>query len=177
MSKVRILLYLPLLSLVLFSGLSRELWALEAVPAANKENSENALNRLIEISNQLSSLNGRLQSELQDSRRSSRELQIMLETSRKELEELKQELEALHSSSTELLARAENSQTELAALRTTLRKAESSLLSLEISFEAYRKTAEGRIKSLERESRFWKWGCIAAGVLAAGFGTAFVAGR
>jgi predicted nucleic acid-binding Zn-ribbon protein len=101
----------------------------------------------------------------------------MLETSRLELEELKRELEALRISSTELLAAAENSQTELTALGAALRKAESSLMSLELSFAAYREAAEGRIKTLSKEKRLWKWGCIAAGVLAAGFGTAFFVGR
>jgi len=139
------------------------------------------LNRLIEISGQLSTLNERLRSELQDSRRSSRELQTMLESSkreldglRRELETLRQELEALHNSSTQLLAAAENSQTELTAVQAALKKAESSLASLEQSFAAYRQAAERRINSLERQNRLWKWGCIAAGVLAAGFGTAFL---
>ena len=177
MSDFRILLYTLLLSLALLSGSARELWALETSSAENKESSENVLNRLIGISNQLSTLNGRLQSELQDFRRNSRELQTMLETSRMELDVLRQELEVLHSSSTELLTKAESSQTESAELRATLRKAESSLLSLDLSFEAYRKTAEGRIKNLERDSKLWKWGCIAAGVLAIGFGAAYAAGR
>ena len=101
----------------------------------------------------------------------------MLETSRQELEGLKQELEALRITSAELLTGTENSLMELTALQEALRKAESSLTSLELSFTAYREAAEGRIKTLEREKSLWKWGCVAAGVLAAGFGTAFLLGR
>ena len=173
MSSCRTILSSLLLLSALFSGLSTELWALDYT-TENEGNSENALNRLIEISTQLSTLNERLRIELQDSRQSSRELQSMLEASRKELETLRGELETLHSSSTELLTKAENSQTELAALRTALRKAESSLMSLELSFEAYRESAERRIDTLAKQGRLWKWGCIGAGVLAAGFGTAFL---
>jgi chromosome segregation ATPase len=134
----------------------------------------NALNRLIEISTQLSNLNEKLRSELQDSKKSSSELQNMLEISRMELDALRKELSALRTSSEELLSKAENSQTELNALQTVLRKAESSLTSLELSFAAYREASENRIRVLEKEKRRWKWGFIAAGVLAAGFGAAFI---
>jgi hypothetical protein len=58
-----------------------------------------------------------------------------------------------------------------------LRTAESSLTNLGLSFAAYSETAEKRINTLERNSRLWKYGCVAAGVLAAGFATAFFAGR
>jgi len=177
---VCLLLLLP----VLFSGLPWGLWALESGKTGNEGISGSALNRLIEISGQLSTLNERLQNELQDSRRSSRELQTMLESSKRELDglrlelgTLKQELETLRNNSAELQTAAENSQTELAAVLAALRKAESSLTSLELSFDAYRQAAEKRINSLEKQNRFWKWGCVAAGVLAAGFGTALLAGR
>jgi uncharacterized coiled-coil DUF342 family protein len=140
-------------------------------------NSENALSRLIEISGQLSTLNERLREELQDSRQNSRELQSRLEVSRQELEELRKELAELQRNSMGLLLKAESSQTELAGLLTALRTAESSLMSLQLSFAAYSETAEKRIKTLEKNSRLWKYGCIAAGVLAAGFATAFFAGR
>ena len=179
MLKRRFLL-LPLLLAVLFSPLPWGLWA-QSAAAASGSSSENALSRLIEISGQLSNLNEKLRSQLQDSRQSSRELQGMLEASRRELEghrqeleALKQELKVLHSTSTELLTAAENSRTELTALETALRTAESSLTSLELSFAAYRQEAEKRINTLTREKRLWKWGCIAAGVLAVGFGTAFL---
>ena len=184
MSKGRFILLLLLLLPELFLGFQRGLWALNSSEAESKGNSGNALIRLIEISTQLSNLNARLQNELQDSRRSSRELQTMLETSRKELEglkqelgTLKQELEALSSTSAELSIKAENSQMELNVLQEVLKKAESSLMSLELSFNAYRDTAQAKISSLEKENRLWRWGCIAAGILAAGIGTAFMIGR
>ena len=180
------LLYCFLL-LVFFSALPLALWAQDSVDLSRDgekiliqqeaPNSENALNRLIEISSQLSNLNERLREELQDSRQSSRELQTMLEASRKELEGLKQELEALRHNSTGLLIKAENSQTELTMLLSTLRKAEYSLMSLELSFAAYRETAEREISTLAKEKRLWKWGFVAAGVLAVGFGGAFFLGR
>ena len=152
-------------------------WELGAQESAETGNSSDALSRLIEISTQLSSLNEKLQSELQSSKQSSRELQNMLEASKKELEELRLELQVLRSTSAGLLLKAENSQTELTALLLALRKAESSLMSLELSFEAYRKSAEGRITTLEKRNRFWKWGCIGAGLFAAGLGTAMILGR
>ena len=150
---------------------------MESGEAGNPHSSGNALSRLIEISAQLSTLNEKLRSELQDSRRSSRELQTMLETSKQEFDELRRELEILRNTSMELLIAAEHSQTELTALQAALRKAESSLMSLELSFAAYREAAERRIYSLERQNRFWKWGCVAAGALAAGFGIALLTGR
>jgi hypothetical protein len=58
-----------------------------------------------------------------------------------------------------------------------LRKAESSLVSLEQSFAAYRLTAEQRITRLESENRLLKWGFIAAGVLATGLGTILILSR
>jgi len=149
------------------------LFTLEEGPG-NQENSGSALNRLIEISDQLSQLNERLRNELQDSRQNSRELQTMLEASRQELDGLKQELRILRGASTELLSKAENSLLESTELLTALKKAESSLLSLELSFALYRETAEQKIKSLEKQGKFWKWGCIAAGILAVGFGTLLV---
>ena len=168
----------------LLSVSAQESWAQDSREEPNAPNSKNVLNRLTVISAQLSDLNERLQSELQDSRKSSRELQTMLEASRQELEglkselgQLKKELELLQISSAQLLTKAQNSQTELAGLREALKKAESSLMSLEISFAAYREASEKRIKTLTKEKRLWKWGCIAAGILAAGFGAAFIAGR
>ena len=173
-------MYLLLLLPALFSPLPSGLWA----QSGHSGNSGNALNRLLEISTQLSTLNEKLQNELSDSRLNSRELQNMLEASKLELEELrlelgslKQELKVLQNTSAELLIAAENSQSELAGLQTALRKAESSLMSLELSFADYRETAEKRISVLTREKRLWKWGCIIAGVLAAGCGTALLAVR
>ena len=176
MLKGRIILFFFLLPF-LFLGLSWGLWAAEPGEPGSGENSGSALNRLIEISTQLSALNARLQSELQGSRQSSRELQTMLEASRKELEELRLELQLLRSTSAGLLLKAESSQTELTALLAALRKAESSLMSLELSFAAYRQSTEKRIATLEKRNRFWKWGCIGAGIFAAGLGTAMILGR
>ena len=158
----------------LFWGLSWGIWAQESL---GTENSGSALNRLIEISGQLSNLNERLRTELQDSRRSSRELEIMLEISRQELDGLRLELGVLQNSSTELLLAAENSLTELTGLQTALREAESSLMSLELSFAAYREVSERRTNILLRENRLMKWGCAAAGVIAVGFATAFMMAR
>jgi hypothetical protein len=101
----------------------------------------------------------------------------MLELSRQELEGLRQELEYLRTVSAELLSRAETSQTESTELLAALRKAESSLVSLEQSFAAYRLTAEQRILRLEKENNLWKWGCIAAGVLATGLVAVLLIGR
>ena len=161
----------------LFLGLSSLLYSLEPAENTIPQNSEAALNRLTEISNQLSALNTRLRSELSNSRQNSRELQFMLEASKQELDALRQELTILQITSAQLSDRAENSQRELTELLTALKKAESSLLSLELSFEAYRQTAEQRIQGLEKENMYWKIGFIAAGVLAAGFGAAFLAGK
>jgi hypothetical protein len=174
MERKPFLLFLFLLP-ALFLALPQPLFPLESGqenPALmNPQSSNDALNRLTEISNQLSLLNEKLRIELLDSRQSSRELQIMLELSRQELEGLRNELEYLRIVSAELLSRAESSQTESTELLTALRKAEYSLVSLEQSFAVYRLTAEQRISRLEKENRLWKWGCIVAGVLAAGLGT------
>ena len=161
----------------LLLGSHGELSAQNSIGTMNENSSQNTLSRLIEISAQLSALNGKLQSELQDSRKNSRELHTMLEASRQELETLKQELEVLRNSSTELLYKAESSQTELTALQEALRKAGSSLMSLELSFASYREEAERQISTLNREKKFWKLGCIAAGILTAGFGTAYMLDR
>jgi len=170
---VCIVLFLP----VLFLGLPWGLWAREYGRAELQQSSGNTLNRLTEISTQLSVLNERLREELQDSRRNSMELETMLEASRKELGELRRELEALQTTSTGLLSAAENSLTELNGLQAALRKAESSLTSLELSFAAYRQASERRISSLQRQNRLWRWGCAAAGIFAAGFGAAALINR
>jgi len=180
MKKTSFTLRLFLLLPVLFLGYSFLLHSMETEPGTlpqNQLNSETALNRLIEISKQLSLLNGKLQSELLDSRQNSLGLQTMLEASKWELLDLRRELETLRIVSTELLNKAENSEAELNGLLTVLKKAEYSLVNLEQSFTAYRQTAETRISNLSRENRLWKWSCIAAGVIAAGFGTVLLAGR
>jgi len=168
MAKNRFLFSCSLL-LFIFLAFPLALWP-EAPMEMREDISGNVLNRLIEISTQLSSLNERLQSELLDSRQNSRDLQNMLEIYSRELSDLR-------NSSMELLIRAESSETELAELLIHLRRAEFSLMSLEISFEAYRESAEGRIRYLERTNTFLKWGIAAAGAAAVGFGAAFLFGR
>jgi len=169
--------YLLLLLLVLLSGLPLGLYSQESEKAEIPPNSSATLSRLTAISTQLSLLNERLQIELQDSMRNSVELETMLEASKKELGELRRELTVLQTTSTELRSVAENSLTEFNALQAALRKAESSLRSLELSFAAYRQASEQKIITLERQNRFWKWGCTAVGILAAGFGAAILMER
>jgi septal ring factor EnvC (AmiA/AmiB activator) len=133
-----------------------------------------ALSRLLEISTRLGELNEALRNELENSRRNSAELSATLETSRRELDQLKAELEPLRMNSTQLLETARNSTRELNGLREALRKAESSLMSLELSWEAYRISAESRIAALERRTRIYRWALIAAGLTAAGGWTAWL---
>jgi chromosome segregation ATPase len=138
---------------------------------------EPELTRLLDISTRLSELNERLRSELEDSRKSSTELLATLETSRSELEQLKQELTPLRNSSMELLTRAERSEQELSGLRAALRKAESSLVSLDVSYGAYKTAAEARIRRLERSGRWMKYAVIGLAIFAAGGWTAFAVTR
>jgi predicted nucleic acid-binding Zn-ribbon protein len=100
-----------------------------------------------------------------------------LETSRNELEQLKQELAPLRNSSTELLSRAEKSEQELSGLKTALRKAESSLVSLDLSYGAYKTAAEARITRLERSGQWLKYALIGAAAIAVGGWTAFAVTR
>jgi chromosome segregation ATPase len=134
---------------------------------------EQDLTRLLEISARLSGLNERLRIELEDSRKNSTELLATLETSRNELEQLRQELAPLRRNSLELLSRAEKSEQELSGLKSALRKAESSLVSLDLSYGAYKTTAEARITRLERSGRWLKYAVIGALALAVGGWTAF----
>jgi predicted RNase H-like nuclease (RuvC/YqgF family) len=136
-------------------------------------NSGNELPRLIEISTRLAELNGKLRTELADSRKNSQELLNTLGESRKELEDLRNELENLRRASTGLLSSAETSSQESEALKSALTKAESSLRNLEASFSAYRMTAEGRIARLEKSRTVLKYGIIIGAVLAIGGWTAF----
>jgi chromosome segregation ATPase len=140
-------------------------------------NSEDALSRLSEISTRLAELNERLRTELEDSRKSSLELQNTLTRSKNELDGLKTELETLRKTSQELLDRVEISNRESEELRTALTKAEDSLTSLEQSFASYRMTAEGRIAYLESRGRFFMYGFFAASLLALSGWTAFALSR
>jgi septal ring factor EnvC (AmiA/AmiB activator) len=131
------------------------------------------LSRLIEISTRLSEINETLRNELEDSRKTSTELYTTLETSKRELERSKAELERLRMNSTRLLETAQNSEQVLSGLREALRKAENSLMNLELSWEGYRITAENRIAALERRARVYPWALAAAALLAAAGWTAF----
>jgi predicted nucleic acid-binding Zn-ribbon protein len=101
----------------------------------------------------------------------------MLGVSKKELEELRQELETLRQTSTWLSGKAESLNQESDGLRQALMKAENSLRSLEQSFAIYRMSAEERIRYLERQRSFLKYGVIIGAVLALSGWTAFAAGR
>jgi hypothetical protein len=140
-------------------------------------NSPNELSRLIEISARLSEINGRLRSELEDSRKNSAELSNMLTASKRELDGLKTELETLRMTSTGLLNKAELSSQESSGLREALKKAESSLTSLELSFGTYRTAAEKRIALLEKSGRFFKYGFFAGAFLALSGWAAFAFAR
>jgi uncharacterized coiled-coil DUF342 family protein len=139
--------------------------------------SEGELTRLLEISARLSELNEQLKHELEGSRQSSRELLNTLEASKRELDELKKELTPLRQDSIALLKGATISIEELSELRTALRKAESSLMSLDVSYGAYRVAAETRITRLERGRRWYIYAVIAVALTAAGGWTAYAVTR
>ena len=165
-----------LLWAVLCWGLPLPLYSLESGPTVSGSVSENELSRLIEISNQLADLNGRLRNELEDSRKNSKSLQDTLGKSKEDLDALRAELELLRAASTALLSTQEESQMDLALLQTALTKAESSLTSLEQSFAAYRQTAELRIARLEKARGGWRIAFLAAcGAALAGTITAALA--
>jgi uncharacterized coiled-coil DUF342 family protein len=156
------------------------LWAVlaQALPhRAYGSPSEGELTRLLEISARLSELNEALKNELEGSRKSSDELLNMLEASKRELDELKKELTPLRQDSMELLNKATISIEELNELRMALRKAESSLMSLDVSYGAYRAAAETRIKRLERGRRWYTYAVITAALCAAGGWTAYAVTR
>ncbi|GHV41407.1 hypothetical protein AGMMS49546_17210 [Spirochaetia bacterium] len=134
----------------------------------NGSGSGNELERLIGISERLGELNRTLRSELDDSRKSSEELRLMLAKSKAELDALRAELEQLRTTSTGLLNRADGSLTELTALQEALTKANSSLTNLEQSFAAYRQTAELRIAGLERSRSIYRIAFFTAAGLALG---------
>jgi chromosome segregation ATPase len=138
------------------------------------ETEQSAPSRLQEILTRLTELNETLRSELESSRRNSTELSATLETSRRELDQLKADLEALRTNSTQLLETAQNSEQELNGLREALRKAESSLMSLELSWEAYRLSTESRIADLERRARTYRWALAAAALIAVGGWSAYL---
>jgi septal ring factor EnvC (AmiA/AmiB activator) len=131
------------------------------------------LTRLLEISTRLSELNEQLRNELDSSRRNSTELSTMLEKSRNELERLKAELEPLRNNSTALQTTASRSEQELNGLRTALKKAETSLMNLEISYSAYKKTTESQLSQIKKINRVFRYLTIGIGVTAIAGWTAF----
>jgi chromosome segregation ATPase len=151
--------------------------ALPSDPDLPQLNSPNELARLREISARLSEINETLRQELSGSKQNSAALSNMLETSRIELEALKEELSPLREHSAGLLSAAAQSERELSGLRTALRKAESSLTSLEYSWESYRTEAEQRIARLEQGRRWYIGLIIGALAAAAGGWTAFAVTR
>ena len=161
----------------LFWALPLPLCSLESETQGTGSVSGSELSRLIEISNQLASLNERLRSELEDSRKSSLNLRDTLGKSKEELDALKAELEGLRAASTALLSTQEESLADLDLLRTALTKAGSSLTSLEHSFAAYRQTAELQITRLEKARNGWRIAFFAAcGAALAGGAAAVIAG-
>jgi chromosome segregation ATPase len=156
--------------LVVFLAFARPVSSLPQEPDLNGNSStgilQSELSRLIEISTRLGELNEMLRSELENSRKNSAELSVMLETSKAEATSLRYRLEALHQESTELLSRAELSSMESEELRAALKKAESSLMSLELSFNAYRLSAEAKMAALEKQNRRFKYTIAGAVVLA-----------
>ena len=162
-------------------ALSVPLWCQDTVTPPNSVNLGNELTRLVEISARLALLNETLRTELAGSRKNSEDLALLLGTSKSELANLRSELEGLrtelgssHLASSGLATSVENLEKESLALREALRKADSSLLSLEASFADYRTTAELRTRSLEKSwafARLWGW---LASVLAVTGWTAFI---
>jgi chromosome segregation ATPase len=133
------------LSVVLLSAVLLPVSGSEEAAGGAHSLSQNELERLRSISARLSALNVTLQSALEDSRRNSIDLQLLLEASRSEAETLKNELETLKHSSGALLTSLESSKAESMQLSQDWTKAESSLRSLEASFRDYRIRAENLI--------------------------------
>jgi chromosome segregation ATPase len=134
--------------LVLSSGLSAEPSSSSASAAPAQAISASELARLYEISTRLASLNERLRTELEASKRSSSALEDSLATSTLELATLRAELEASRRSLKALEDSVARSERESSGLKEALTRADDSLKSLEASFEAYKREAEGRIMAL-----------------------------
>jgi hypothetical protein len=97
----------------------------------------------------------------------------MLEKSRNELELLRSELEPLRNTSTALLNAALQSEQELIALKTALRKAETSLMSLEQSYSIYKTATESRLARTNKTNRVFRYVTITLGAAALAGWTAF----
>jgi predicted nucleic acid-binding Zn-ribbon protein len=97
----------------------------------------------------------------------------MLEKSRNELELLRTELEPLRNTSTALRNAASQSEQELTALKTALRKAETSLMNLEISYSAYRTATESQLARTNKTNRVFRYVALTLGAAALAGWTAF----
>jgi predicted nucleic acid-binding Zn-ribbon protein len=97
----------------------------------------------------------------------------MLEKSKNELELLRTELEPLRNSSTALRTAALRSERELNELRAALRKAETSLMNLELSYSAYRTAAESRLTQTKKTNRIFRYVTISVSIAAAAGWAAF----
>lgn len=126
--------------------------------AAEVSNSTNAIERLIQISSRLETLNARLQTELRDCQTNLNGLKFQLASSSLEMENLSRQLTDSKAQIESLSNANRISREELAALLILQRKAENSLANLEGSLEAYRRKAEAEIKK-------WK-GLVVVGVVA-----------
>jgi chromosome segregation ATPase len=122
------------------------------------------LTRLLEISTKLSELNEQLRNELDSSRKNSTELSRMLETSKNELDLLKAELEPLRLNSQALRNTALNSEPELNALKAALKKAGTSLTSLESSYSTYRTAAESQLTKIKNNNRLLRYTAVTLGI-------------
>ncbi len=142
-------------------------------PKPAGKNYENELLQLSEISTKLAKLNERLKSELENSRKNSSELEIRLSESKTELEQLRAELETLRNSSNELRQSAEISLQESVQLKDSLQKTESSLESLEQSFNDYKLKAEQELNRLEQSRKRYRFLAMLMATLAVSSWAAF----
>jgi hypothetical protein len=79
----------------------------------------------------------------------------------------------LRNNSTALLTAALKSERELNELRAALRKAETSLMSLELSYSTYRTETESRLARTDKTSRVFRYLAISLGAAALAGWTAF----
>jgi len=135
-------------------------------PTTAGKNYEKELLQLTEISTRLGKLNEQLKNELENSRKSSSELETRLSESRTELEQLRAELEALQNNSNELRQSAEISLKESVQLKDSLQKTEDSLKSLEQSFNDYKLKAEKELNQMEQSRKLYRFLAIVMATLA-----------
>jgi chromosome segregation ATPase len=131
--KLKLGIWLLALLLLLASGMCARPARAEGTFAI----SGSELDQLSSILTRLDELNGRLQSELANSKESLRQLEA-------ELTACKQDL-------AELTLRLQQSEQVLTQLQEQLQRAKNLLTQLEQSFEAYKSAAESRIRALTRQ--------------------------